>query len=288
MRNLPTGSCDCHVHIFGPQSDFPFDNARVYTPGEASLDQLLALHRRIGMSRVVLVQPSVYGTDNACLLDALTALGPRARAVAVIDAATSGAELARLHAAGVRGVRINIATAGMNDPAAALVLLEQTARQVAPLGWHVQVLTKPVVIATLGPKLAGLATPLVVDHFGLPDLTAGPEQPDFAALVALVRTGRMLVKLSAMERLTGAGEGHRLAPYIRALVAANPQALLWGSDWPHTGGGRNIGRAATDIEPFEPLDDALALSALTDAVDTATLVRILVANPARLYDFPAR
>jgi len=290
MRPLPPNATDCHVHIFGPADRYPLDPQRVYTPGDASVAALDALHARLGIGRVVLVQPSVYGTDNRRLVDALAELGPRARAVAVIDAATGDDELARLHGAGVRGVRVNLATAGMNDPSAALALLRWNAARVAPLGWHVQILTRPAVIAALGDALAGLATPLVVDHFGLPDLAGGPEQPGFAALAALLRTGRVAVKLSAIERLTGRGEGARIIPFIHALVAANPRALVWGSDWPHTGGGRGQGRGkgrgAADIEPFEPLEDADALSVLAKAVpDDDNLADILVNTPARLYDF---
>ena len=286
MTSLIPDACDCHVHVFGPAARYPFDPARVYTPGDASVAELTALHRRLGIARVVLVQASVYGTDNARLLDALAELGPQARAVAVIGEETGDEDLARFHAAGVRGVRVNIATGGMADPATALRLLRWNAARVAPLGWHVQVLTRPGVIAALGPDLASLSAPLVVDHLGLPELAAGPEQPGFATLCDLVRTGRVHVKLSAIERQTGAGRGERLAPFIRALVAANPAALVWGSDWPHTGGGRGLGRATTDIEPFEALDDADALAALTAAVpDKATRTAILAANPARLYDF---
>lgn len=286
MIKMPTNACDCHVHVIGKQSLYPFDPARVYTPSEATTRQLDALHKRIGIDRVVLVQPSIYGTDNSCMLDALPVLGHRARAVAVIGPETSEAELAGFHAAGVRGVRVNIATIGMNDPAKALEMLQITSQRVAAYGWHVQLLAKPVVIADLDMQLAKLPTPLVVDHFGLPDIAKGPEQPGFAHLLRLVESGRVFVKLSAIERLSGASRGGALTDYIRALAAANRDALLWGSDWPHTGGGRGAGRSATDIEPFEPLDDAQALAVLANAVDADTLRRVLVDTPARLYDFP--
>lgn len=286
MTRLPPDACDCHVHAIGPAARYPFDPARVYTPGDALEDELDALHQRLGIARVVVVHPSVYGTDNRRTLDGLKRLGPRARGIAVIGEDTTDAELEAMHRHGVRGVRVNIATAGMNDPAEALRLLRWNATRVTPLGWHVQVLTRPGVIATLGPALAELATPLVVDHFGLPDLAAGPEQPGFAALVDLLGTGRVLVKLSAIERLTGAGGGMAMLPFTRALVAANRHALVWGSDWPHTGGGRGAGRGPTDIEPFQPFDDADALGVLAAAIpDREALTDILVTTPARLYDF---
>lgn len=285
---FPALATDCHVHLFGPASRYPFAPDRVYTPGDADEAALLAMHRRIGIGRVVLVQPSPYGTDNSRLLDGLKTLGKAARGIAVIDPAANDVPLEALHTAGVRGVRVNIATQGMHDPAVALAQLDSHAVRVASLGWHVQILTSPGVIAALGDRLASLATPLVIDHFGLADMTLDPDQPGFSTLVRLVTSGRVFVKLSAIERRTGPGQMARALPFIRALVAANPDALVWGSDWPHTGGGRGENRAATDIEPFMDLDDATALATLREAVQDAALRhRILVDTPARLYDFPA-
>ena len=284
----PASATDCHVHLFGPANRYPFAPDRVYTPGDADEAALLALHRRIGIGRVVLVQPSPYGTDNTRLLDGLGALGDTARGIAVIDPAKDEAALAALHQAGVRGVRVNIATQGMDDPAVALGELEANARCVAPLGWHVQALMSPGVIAALEDRLSELATPLVIDHFGLADMALGPDQPGFSTLLRQVKSGRVFVKLSAIERRAGSGQMARALPFIRALVETNSAALVWGSDWPHTGGGRGVNRAATDIEPFMDLDDGQALATLREGVQDAALVhRILVETPARLYDFPA-
>jgi predicted TIM-barrel fold metal-dependent hydrolase len=287
---LPRGVCDCHVHLFGPASRYPFDPARVYTPGDASEAELDALHRRLGIERVVLVQPSVYGTNNRRLLDGLAALGPRARAIAVIDDGTTDADLYRFNAAGVRGVRINISTTGSDDPAEAWRRIAAQADRVASLSWHVQVLMKAPAIAGLADRLAGLPCPLVIDHFGQPDFAQGPEQPAFRAIVDLVRAGRAVVKLSAMERLAGQGNLGRLVPFIAVLLEAKASGVIWGSDWPHTGGGRGLGpattRPAAEIEPFQPLDDADALQTLLAALADPTLRRaVLVDNPARLYGF---
>jgi predicted TIM-barrel fold metal-dependent hydrolase len=287
---LPRDACDCHVHLFGPASRYPFDPARAYTPGDASEAELDALHHRLAIDRVVLVQPSVYGTDNRRLLDGLAALGPRARAIAVIDDATTDADLHRLNIAGVRGVRINISTTGSDDPAEAWRRIVGQAERVAPLGWHVQVLMKAPTIAALADRLAVLPCPLVIDHFGQPDFAQGPEQPAFRAIVDLLRADRAVVKLSAMERLAGQGRLDRLAPFIQALAEANPKGVVWGSDWPHTGGGRGLGpattRAAAEIEPFQPLNDADALQTLFGVLTDPTLRRaVLVDNPARLYGF---
>ena len=285
-RPLPHNACDCHVHVFGPAQHYPFDPARVYTPGEASVAELDALHLRLGISRVVLVQPSVYGIDNSRVLDALADLGPRARAVAVINARTSEADLDRFHAAGVRGVRVNIATHGMNDPDEAWRLLLANAARAERLGWHVQVLTSPGVIDALAHRLPDLPVPLVIDHFGLVTPGTGLDQPGFRTLLGLLATGRMFLKLSAIERLTGAEAGAALMPFIKTLVAAAPESLVWGSDWPHTGGGRTFGQTAQDIEPFQPLDDARAIDVMIASIaDPAVLHQIFVSTPARLYDF---
>lgn len=283
---LPAGATDCHVHVFGPEDRYPFDPARVYTPGAASEAELDALHARLGLARVVLVHPSVYGTDNTRTLHALAALGPRARAVAVIGPETSDADLAHMHAAGVRGVRVNIATHGMNDPAEAWRLLAWNAQRVRPLGWHVQTLTRLPVIAALAPRIPELPVPLVVDHFGLPQPLAGTGQPGFPELCALVAGGSVYVKLSAIERLTGAGNGEQMAPFIDALAAANAKRILFGSDWPHTGGGRDQKRLIAEIEPFSGSDDAEQVAILVRTLrNDALIFDCFEGNPARLYGF---
>lgn len=284
---LPPGACDCHVHLLGPADEFPFVPDRVYTPGEASEAGLLALHERLGIARVVIVQPSVYGTDNHRTLAGLRRLGRRARAVAVIGPETPEAELEAMHGAGVRGVRVNIATAGLHDPERAWHEISGQASRVARLGWHVQVLTRLDVIAALAPRIPDLPVPLVFDHFGLAKPGEGIGQPGFPELVELVRGAHALVKLSAIERLTGPGQGEAMIPFIRALATARPEGILWGSDWPHTGGGRGAGRPASEIEPFQPLDDSRAIRIVQEALpEPALRDAVFVTNPARLYDFP--
>lgn len=286
MTTLPPASCDCHVHLFGPAARYPFAPDRVYTPGDADEGALLALHARLGISRVVLVQPSPYGTDNRRMLAGLAQLGNRARGIAVLDLGTPQAELDRLHAQGVRGVRVNAATQGMDDPQDIWSLIQGQAKQVARLGWHVQILARLNVVDALAARLSALETRIVIDHFGLPDMALGPEQPGFASVLRLARSGNASIKLSAIQRLTGKGRLASAIPFIQALCAANPAALVWGSDWPHTGGGRGVDRAATEIEPFEAIDDADTLACLIEAVsDPAQRRAILVENPAALYDF---
>ncbi|WP_293863286.1 amidohydrolase [uncultured Alsobacter sp.] len=283
---IPAGACDSHVHLFGPAAHYPFAPDRVYTPGDADEAALNQLHADLGIDRVVLVQPSVYGTDNTRLLAGLEALGSRARAVAVIDPwNASDAELDRLHATGVRGVRVNIATVGMDDPQNAWRLIDEQARRIAGRDWHVQVLTRLSVIKAMRKEIASLPVPLIVDHFGLLDPAKGPDQPGFSTLLQLLADGHLHVKLSAMRRLTGSDDLAPLAPFIDRL-AAHPSRLVWGTDWPHTGGGRTWGTRSDAIEPFVPTDDGAALSFLVERVGTGEELRqILVDTPTRLYGF---
>jgi predicted TIM-barrel fold metal-dependent hydrolase len=282
----PAGACDCHVHVFGDAASFPFAARRGYTPPPASADELLALQRALRLSRVVIVQPSVYGSNNSCTLDGMRRLGKRARGVAVIDAATSNAALDEMHRAGIRGVRVNLATAGESDPAQARRDLAAAVARVAPLGWHVQVYTELSVIAALQEELSQLGVPVVFDHFGGATAAGGVEQPGFAALLALVRTGHAYVKVSAAYRSSDKAPAYDdMAPLARALIAANPDRVLWGSDWPHPHAA-SPGAALEDIAPFYDIDDGLALNQLRLwAPSAATRRKILTDNPARLYDF---
>jgi predicted TIM-barrel fold metal-dependent hydrolase len=284
---VPPGACDCHTHVFGPAEAFPFDAGRLYTPGPALVEDLLVHQHALGLSRVVIVQPSPYGTDNACTVDALRRLGPAlARGVAVIGPGTTDAELREMHEAGVRGVRVNLETSGCTDPGFAAEALSWAAARVAPLGWHVQTYAALAVIAALRAQILALPVPLVIDHFGRPSAAAGVEQPGFSALLELVRSGKAYVKLSAPHRIS-ARPGHADAvPIARTLIAANPERMLWGSDWPHPGGRPGQPRRPDAIEPFRPEDDGAALDRLAHwAGDEATLARILAHNPARLYGF---
>jgi predicted TIM-barrel fold metal-dependent hydrolase len=283
---VPAGACDCHVHVFGPVERFAFAPERMYTPGLASVEDLLALQRTLHLERVVIVQPSTYGSDNACTIDALRRLGARARAVAVIDEATSDIALRGMHEAGVRGVRLNLETTGKRDPTVARELLARTAARVAPLGWHVQIYTNLAVIDGLHDAIQSLPVPLVVDHFGRADAAQGVSQPGFAALASLVESGRAYVKLSAPQRISAQADCADAAAIARALFEANPDRMLWGTDWPHSGGIPGVRRRPEVIEPFARVDDGAALNRLGSwAPDAVRLRKILVENPARLYGF---
>ena len=281
------GICDCHTHIFPPAEQFPFAAKRNYTPAIASLEALNALHEAMGVDRVVLAHPSPYGTDNSSMLYALKSWGPkRGRGVAVIDESFSQDDLRKLHAAGVRGVRVNLETHGHNDPESAARQLMSASKQVAPLGWHVQVYTNLEVIAGMQDTIRALPTPLVVDHFGKLDASKPLNQPGFDTLCALVQSGKAYVKLSAPYRISelpGYPDGE---PFARALIAANPDRMVWGTDWPHPMPPKGIKRDSSVIEQFRPEDDFAALTRIAKwASDLITIKKVLVDNAAHLYDF---
>lgn len=282
---VPEGACDCHVHIVGDPARFPMAADRVYTPPPASPEMLLELHRALHLERVVLIQPSFYGADNAMLLDGLRRLGQRARAVAVVGDAASDAELDAMAAAGVRGIRINLETAGVLDPVVAEKKLQAAIVRCAPRGWHIQLYTRPAILAALGERLAAAPVPLVFDHFAGAQAPQGLDQPGFAVVLGLVRSGKAYVKISAAYRASKAPYDD-VVPLARALVAANSDRILWGSDWPHTDSTRIAGRAATDVSPFISIDDGMMLNQLPRWVpDAAARRKILADNPARLYGF---
>jgi predicted TIM-barrel fold metal-dependent hydrolase/predicted NBD/HSP70 family sugar kinase len=283
---VPAGACDCHVHVFGTQAEFPFVPSRGYTPPPASTAELMQLQQALRLSRVVIVQPSVYDSDNSCTLDGMRRLGERARGVAVIDDSTTEAALDDMHRAGIRGVRVNLETAGETDPELARRNLAAAVARVAPRGWHVQVYTRLSVVARLVADVEKLPVPIVFDHFGGAQAAGGPEQPGFAALVALVAAGHAYVKVSAAYRSSQKAPAYGdVAPLARALIAANPERILWGTDWPHPHHAI-AGRELDPVTPFFDVDDGLALNQLQFWARSAAVRRkILVDNPARLYEF---
>lgn len=284
--DVPAGACDCHVHVFGPYDLFPLSPGRPYTPEEAPLAELIAHQRALGLERVVIVQPSPYGTDNSCMLDALHRLGSRARGVAVVDAAAPHTVLRELHEVGVRGLRVNLGTAGVEDPKIACKHIEQAAEQAAPFGWHIQVYMEISLVAALHDTIRDLPIPIVFDHFAGAKAAEGPGQPDLTALLSLMRQGKAYVKLSAPRRISKLPDHRDAGEIARVLIDANPERVLWGSDWPHPGTWPGIPRNPDILERLHPDDDGLALNRLRSWAGSAdTMRRILVENPARLYGF---
>lgn len=279
---VPAGACDCHTHIHGDPAKFPWFAGRTYTPELATPEDMLAVHKALNIQRVVIVTPSVYGTDNSATLWGMQARGRDARGVAVIDAKTPDAELDSMHKAGVRGIRLNLATSGVKDPAVAVKRFEEAAARVKSRNWHIQLNTNLGIIAAMKDTLAASPVPIVFDHFGGAAPEKGVDQAGFGDMVALVKSGKAYVKISvsAGPRESYAG----FAPLAKDLIAANADRILWGTNWPHP--HSNSGRPATEVTPMWQVDNGTVLNQLpTWAPDAQVRNKILVANPGRLYQF---
>jgi predicted TIM-barrel fold metal-dependent hydrolase len=254
MRELPVGACDCHVHVFEPQR-FSFHPGRSYTPGRASLEELIAFEKRLGIQRVVFVQPSPYGSDNDAMLEALVRLGENARGVAVIDPDTvSDDDVARLDRAGVRSVRVNLEAHENRDPDAAAQAMAKAARRIEKRGWSLQIFAGLPVVAALKSEIEGLAVPVVADHVAGARAELGIGQAGLDAVLEMMGRGKLYVKLSAPYRASKQEPDYDdLAPIAKALIAAGPNHVLWASDWPHTGGGTTGSDARRGLKISLPL-----------------------------------
>jgi predicted TIM-barrel fold metal-dependent hydrolase len=283
---VPKGACDCHVHVIGPTDRFPMAPERVYTPDYAPVDDLVRHLKVLHLDRVVIVTPSPYGTDNRSTLYGLQRLGKRARGIAVVPENVSHRELAELHHQGIRGVRLNVETGGTNDPRLLIATLTRTAEMVAPLQWHVQIYTNLAMIDALRDVIPGLPVPVVFDHFGHLEAKKGLQQPGFSALLDMMKSGKVYVKLSAPYRISEL-EGYGDAKtYVEAMVSANPERVLWGSDWPHTIPAPGKKRTREGIERFRREDDGQALNRIARWVPQPDrLKKLLTENPERLYFF---
>lgn len=284
---MPADATDCHVHIFDPER-FPYSAARRYTPPPADVDDLLRLHDRLGIQRAVLVQPSVYGTDNDCLLAALKRLGPRARGIAVIDRTFSRDRIESLVDGGVRGVRLNLEVSKSADASAAIELLQATADRLSGSGLLIQVYAAMRILLACAPTIRSLHHRVLIDHFGLARAAGGTAQEGFAELMALMASPNVYMKLSGPYQIsTQAPHYADTAPIAQAMLGASPNRVVWGSDWPHTGGAnRPADYKPTDIEPFRTEDDGRNLALVAQwAPDAAQRARLLALNPAQLFGF---
>jgi D-galactarolactone isomerase len=271
---LPEGSTDAHLHIYDAR--FPYDPEASLRPPEATVAHYRQLQARLGTTRCIVVQPSSYGTDNRCLVDALDQLGADARGVAVIDERISARELRQFHDAGVRGIRFNL-----SRPAGARVdLLHELARRVEPLGWHVQVHAAGDAYPAMLPLLQALPTPIVIDHLGrIPPCDDPRKHPAWDPLRRLVDGGRTWVKVSGAYHDTrvGAPGYEDTGAICRAWLEHAPERTVWGTDWPHV--------AALAGEKPLPDDAVLLDLAVRWMPSTLDLRTLLVDNPARLYGF---
>ena len=285
--DVPAGACDCHTHIHADPAKFPFFAGRVYTPELASPEEMSALHKALHIERVVIVTPSVYGPDNSATLFGMKARGATARGVAVIDDKTSEGDLDAMNQAGIRGIRLNLATGGVNDPAVGRPRFQAAVERVKARGWHIQIYTNLAMITGIKDLVAASPVPVVFDHFGGAQGALGVEQPGFSDLLELVKSGKAYVKISGAYRSSKLKPDYTdVAPLARALIAANSERIVWGTDWPHPDSAIVPERKPTDVAPLFEIDDGRLLNQLPVwAPDAAVRNKILVDNPARLYGF---
>lgn len=268
---LPAGACDTHMHVFGPPERFPLSPQRGYTPIPVTLDDYEKVMQALGIDRAVAVQPSVYGTDNSALLDALARWPERLRGIVVVDPHTPDKTLQAMDRAGVRGVRINRRNPGGLTLEDAMRLAER----IAPLGWHLQLQVELSRGVELEQLAARCPVPLVLDHFGFLDPRWPVDDLRFCAVLRLLETNTFWVKMSAPYRLSRQGPPYAdLKPFMAALLACRPDRLLWASDWPHT-------------EMWRDMPDDVDLTKGLDFLTPSDRQQVLVTNPARLYGFSA-
>jgi len=265
----PANATDCHHHIY--DAKYPVDPKATLRPADALVEDYRALQKRIGTTRNVIVQPSTYGIDNHCTLDALVAMGPNARAVVVVNDTVTDAELQRMHAMGARGIRFNLAQAGATTPE----MMQPLAARVNALGWHIQINASAAKIMEVMPLLERVSSPIVFDHLAHIPEPDGINNPLYAKVLALMDKGRTWVKLSGAYADTKVGPPTYAdsSAVARAYAKAAPERCVWGSDWPHP------------TEKDKP-DDAVLFELLLDWVpDEKARHRVLVENPAVLYGF---
>ena len=279
---LPAGACDSHAHVFGPYACHPLADDRSYTPPEYPGPDFIRHLDQLGLSRGVLVTASACGTDNGSVLAALQSNPDRLRGVAVADAQTPDAELDRWHAAGVRGLRFNLYQHGGQSVyrnGVGFDTLQALAPRMAERGWHAQIWIHAPDLVEMAPRLLALDVPLVIDHMGRMSTARGVSDPGFQQLCRMLAEGRAWTKISGADRNGAAGAPYAdVDPFARALLAASDARVVWGTDWPHI----------NYFEPADMPDDGVLVDLLERWMpDPEQRRKVLVDNPAALYDFPA-
>jgi len=274
----PPLSCDCHFHVFGPADRYPYGTDLRYPPPLAPLDDYLALCGLLGIERYVFVQPSAYGRDNTCMLDAMREVGAKCRGIVDIEENAPDAELARLHAAGVRGVRINVSPVKPHTPGFSATMLPRIDRlhaRCTELGWQLDFLTPGWLTSELMPVFKKLKCDFTIAHMGMYLAKDGVKQSGFQELLDLLRhgEGRCWIKLTGVYRMSVAPGFADAAPHARALIETAPDRIIWGSDYPHLSFADKVG----SVELF----NLLGQWAPTDAARK----QILVDSPQRLFRF---
>ena len=273
---FPPRACDTHAHVMGPKARHAYSPARIYTPPDCPTSAYLHMLDTLGVERGVLIQPSVYGTDNAAMLEAMKTGGARLRGVAVVPDDIADAELKKLDAAGVRGVRVNIVDVKDRKPGTLpMASLTRLARRVAPMGWHVEFLMHVDEFPDLDRTFADFPVEIVVGHLGYMNIGKRPEEPGFQALLRLMQAGKAWVKLTGPYRITSAPLPYPdTVPAAKALLAANSKRVIWGTDWPHV---MLKGTMPNDGDLADVLGDWVTEPALRE--------QVLVRNPEALYGF---
>jgi 2-pyrone-4,6-dicarboxylate lactonase len=267
---LPPGATDAHCHVFGPAAKFPYAPNRRYTPEDAPKEMLRALHDHLGISRAVIVQASCHGTDNAAMLDCIASDPQRYRGVAIVDDNFTNADFDRLDAGGVRGVRFNFVKhlGGAPD----MGVFNRVIDRIKGRGWHVVLHLDATDIVPLSDMIRGLPVPFIIDHMGRVPASAGVEQPGVRALIELSKLENCWLKVCGSERIS-MPPYTAAVPIAHALVAAAPERVLWGTDFPHPNATHEADEA--DLVDLVP----------QFAADPLAQQRLLVDNPARLYGF---
>ena len=270
---LPPGAVDAHCHVFGPADKFPYAPNRRYTPVDAPKEMLAALHAHLGVERAVIVQASCHGTDNAAMLDCIASNPERYRGVAIVDDSFADADYDRLHKGGVRGARFNFVKhlGGAPD----MNVFARIIDRIRTRGWHVVLHLDAPDIVPLSPMIRKLPLPFIVDHMGRVPAKDGLDQPPLRALLELSRLENCWIKVCGAERIS-MPPYDTAVPIAHALVAAAPERVLWGTDFPHPNATHEADEAdLVDLVP-QYATDALAQK------------RLLVDNPAKLYGFGQR
>ena len=285
--DVPAGACDCHTHIHGEPAKYPWFSGRTYTPEMALPEEMTALHKALHIQRVVIVTPSVYGTDNSATIFGIKARAGTARGVAVIDDKTTETDLDAMGQAGIRGVRLNLATGGTSDPNVGRARLQAGIERVKARGWHIQIYTSLAMISAVKDLVAAAPMPIVFDHFGGAQAALGVEQPGFADLVDVVKSGKAYCKISGAYRSSKLSPDYQdCVPLAQTLIQANADRIVWGTDWPHPDSVTPAGKQISDVTPLFQIDDGRLLNQLAVwTPDAAVRKKILVDNPARLYGF---
>ncbi len=272
---MPRGATDAHAHICGPIEEHPYSDRRVYTPPDAPVSAYQHMLKTLGIERAVLVQPSVYGSDNTVMLNAMADVGAeRCRAVAVVDDDIADAELSRMHEAGVRGVRINVVDVTEGKGVLPMRSLLKLASRVKRFGWHVEFLMHADEFPDLDRQFADFPVDIVLGHLGYMKTDKGLKDAGFQAMLRLMQRGKCWVKLTGPYRISTEALPHAdTNAFAHALLEAAPEHVVWGTDWPHV-----------MVKSAMPNDADLA-DLVLEWVPEKLREQVLVQNPATLYGF---